>query len=490
MRILVGQSYFRVLDPKELRRAMPYPPLGTLYAATVLKQAGHEVRVFDGMLANDTAEFYSTMDRWVPDCVLLYDDEFNYLTKMCLSNMRDAAFGMIRYVKSKGLPIVVYSSDATDHSVLYLDAGADAVVIGEGEHTVRELMGLIESGSVRQQRASLAGLRYVENGQVVDTGRREIMKDLDLLPNPDFSLVAVEEYRSIWRRRHGYFSLNLSTTRGCPFHCNWCAKPIYGQVYHSRSPNSVSAEISELKDRYAVDHLWITDDIFALRPGWLEGFAEECSRRTVKVPYKCLTRADLLLRGDMTRMLRETGCETVWIGAESGSQRILDAMEKGIRVEQIHRATSEARAAGMKVCYFIQFGYTGETWEDIRATRKLIRDCLPDDIGVSVSYPLPGTRFFERVKRDLGPKTNWTDSDDLDLMFPGPYPRTFYRILHRLVHAEFRLAHTLKGARPRRIIRFSVNLLRYLTARVRLSFYLVRKRRPGAFAGDVRTHLI
>ncbi len=480
MRILLAQSYFRVLDPKELKRAMPYPPLGTLYAAAVLKQAGHEVRVFDGMLARDPAEFHATMAGWVPDCVLLYDDEFNYLTKMCLSNMRDAACGMIRHVKSRALPIFVYSSDATDHSAVYLEAGADAVIVGEAEHTARAVMDLLQDGSFKLRRSDVAGLRYLEDGQVMDSGRREIMTNLDALPNPDFSLVNLEAYRSIWRSRHGYFSLNISTTRGCPFHCNWCAKPIYGQVYHSRSPNSVADEIEQMRERYAVDHLWITDDIFGLKPGWLEGFVEACSRRRVKVPYKCLTRADLLLRGDTIRLLRETGCETVWIGAESGSQRILNAMEKGVRVEQIYEATRTARAAGMEVCHFIQFGYTGETWDDIRLTRKMIRDCHPSDIGVSVSYPLPGTKFHERVVSQIVKKANWTDSDDLDLLFTGTYPRRFYRILHRFVHAEFRLYRALRTKRISSAAYGLLHSMRMVFHRTRLAWIMRRQKTLAA----------
>jgi anaerobic magnesium-protoporphyrin IX monomethyl ester cyclase len=128
----------------------------------------------------------------------------------------------------------------------------------------------------------------------------------------------------------------------------------------------------------------------------------------------------------------------VWIGAESGSQRILDAMEKGTRVEEIRASAARLRRTGIAVGFFLQFGYPGETWEDVQETRSLVRDCAPDDIGISVSYPLPGTRFFERVKGQLGAKQNWEDSSDLAMMFEGPYPTGFYRALHGLVHAEFR----------------------------------------------------
>jgi radical SAM superfamily enzyme YgiQ (UPF0313 family) len=162
------------------------------------------------------------------------------------------------------------------------------------------------------------------------------------------------------------------------------------------------------------------------------------------VPFKCLSRADLLTEGTVAG-LASAGCRMVWMGAESGSQRVLDAMEKGTRVEEIRASVDRLRRAGIGVGLFLQFGYPGETWEDVQSTRALVRDCAPDDIGISVSYPMPGTRFFERVKGQLGDKQNWDDSADLAMMYEGPYPTGFYRALHGLVHAEFR-ARKARGA--------------------------------------------
>jgi anaerobic magnesium-protoporphyrin IX monomethyl ester cyclase len=275
------------------------------------------------------------------------------------------------------------------------------------------------------------------SGRVVRTRPREILRDLDALPFPAWDLVDVEKYRAIWRRRHGYFSMNLSTTRGCPYHCNWCAKPIYGQRYTVRSPEHVVEEMAWLSRAYAPDHLWITDDIFGLKPGWIERFAEELQAWRVAIPFKCLMRADQIT-APVAAALKAARCRTVWIGAESGSQRILDAMEKGIHVDQIAQATRWLREAGIEVAYFLQFGYPGETLDDIERTLQMVRDNQPDDIGVSVSYPLPGTSFYERVKTQLGSKQNWLDSNDLAMMYRATYTPQFYRALHALVHAEFR----------------------------------------------------
>jgi anaerobic magnesium-protoporphyrin IX monomethyl ester cyclase len=192
-----------------------------------------------------------------------------------------------------------------------------------------------------------------------------------------------------------------------------------------------------LKRTYQPDHLWIADDIFGLKPGWIERFAALVHERGASIPFKCLLRADQVTAG-VARALGAAGCRTAWLGAESGSQRILDAMEKGTRVEQIAEATRLLHAEGVEVGFFLQFGYPGEMRHDIDRTLEMVRTCAPDDIGVSVSYPLPGTTFYQRVQAQLGQKQNWIDSNDLAMMYHATYVPDFYRALHGLVHAEFR----------------------------------------------------
>jgi anaerobic magnesium-protoporphyrin IX monomethyl ester cyclase len=213
----------------------------------------------------------------------------------------------------------------------------------------------------------------------------------------------------------------------------------------------------------------MTDDIFGLKPGWVERFAAAVAERDARIPFKCQLRADQVT-DTFAAALASAGCRTAWIGAESGSARILDAMEKGIRPQQIADATRLLRDAGIEVAFFLQFGYPGETREDIERTLAMVRECRPDDIGISVSYPLPGTPFFERVKAQLGFKQNWVDSDDLDVMFRATYPPAFYRALHGFVHAEFRsrraaaqLAHVVRrpwAARPSDV-RLALALVRH-----------------------------
>jgi anaerobic magnesium-protoporphyrin IX monomethyl ester cyclase len=446
--VLFGQAYFLRFDPKLWEAGQPYAPLGALYAAAAVRANGYDVALFDAMLAESEAEWGSALDRHRPHYAVLYEDSFNYLSKMCLLRMRQAALAMIDAARDRGVPVVVAGSDASDHPGLYLDRGAAAVVAGEGEVTLVELLDVLSTRTTRPL-TDVAGLVLrTDSGAVVHTARREIIRELDELPRPAWDLVDVDRYRRAWKERHGYFSMNVVTTRGCPYHCNWCAKPIYGQRYTARSVDAVVDEIAWLKETYQPDHLWMADDIFGLKPGWIARFADLIVERQAVVPFKCLLRADGVSDAAV-QALKSAGCKTAWIGAESGSQRILDAMEKGTRVEQIAAAARRLHDAKIAVGFFLQFGYPGETLDDIALTLQMVRDCRPDDIGVSVSYPLPGTPFHERVKVHLGEKQNWVDSNDLAVMYRATYAPEFYRALHALVHAQFR-ARKLSAARSPR----------------------------------------
>jgi anaerobic magnesium-protoporphyrin IX monomethyl ester cyclase len=437
--ILFGQSYYLRFDPKLWAAMQPYPPLSALYATSYLRSRGYDVALFDAMLAESEAEWAAALDHHQPRYAILYEDNFNYLSKMCLLRMRQAAFMMIAMAKVRGCTVILCGADITDHARKYFAQGADYVLLGEGEETLGELLDRLE-GRNDIPLEHILGLAWSDgHGGEHRNPRRPDIRDLDALPFPAWDLVDVPRYRRIWRQRHGYYSMNLVTTRGCPYHCNWCAKPIWGQRYNVRSPENVLAELAWLNETYHPDHIWFADDILGLKPGWLQRFAALVEARDARVSFKCLSRVDLLLREGEADALKRAGCQIIWVGAESGSQKILDAMEKGIQVEQIYRATRHLHAAGIQVGFFLQFGYPGELWDDVQLTLKMVRECMPDDIGISVSYPLPGTGFYQRVKAQLGEKTNWEDSDDLAMLYQGPYPQEFYRTLYRRVHREFRL---------------------------------------------------
>ncbi|HEY4149552.1 MAG TPA: radical SAM protein [Chitinophagaceae bacterium] len=434
--ILFSHSYFLRFDPKQWATGQPYAPLGTLYAAALMRENGYRVSLFDTMFAHQADEAIAHIDKEKPDFFVLYDDGFNYLTKMCLTNMREAAFRMCKLARERGCTVIVSGSDSTDHYAQYLGEGADFVMIGEAEQTLLELVDVLRTGSSNFQK--IQGLAYLEKGRPVKTAARSVMRELDALPFPAWDLVDINPYRQMWLKHKGYFSMNMGTTRGCPFKCNWCAKPIYGNRYNSRSPENVVRELKQLHDRYHFDHIWFCDDIFGLKPGWVAAFADLLEKESFRFKFKIQSRADLLVQENYVRALARAGCENVWMGAESGSQKILDAMDKGITIPQIYEATRLLREHGIRPAFFIQFGYPGETREDIESTIGMINELLPSEMGISVSYPLPGTVFYEKVKTELKEKANWTDSDELLVMFRNNYSPRFYKQLHRYVHKSYR----------------------------------------------------
>lgn len=445
--ILLANSYFLRHDPKEYRNMNLYAPLGTLYAAGYMKSKGYDAALFDTMLAESEEDLKKELIKHKPKIFVVYDDVFNYLTKMCLTRMREASFRMSEIAKEYGCKVIVSGSDSADHIEKYIDHKADFVICGEGEVTLGEITDFLlkdKNTISKTDIKDIEGLAFNENGSIFRTQRRQVIKDLDTLPFAAWELVDADRYRELWMEHHGYFSMNMVTTRGCPFHCNWCAKPIYGQVYNSRSPENLVAEMKMLKEKYAPDHIWFCDDIFGLKPGWVTKFDETVNRENVKIPFKCLSRVDLLLKEDNISHLAGAGCESIWVGAESGSQKILDAMDKGTTIEEIYEATKLLKKHNIKTCFFLQFGYSGETKKEINMTIKMVRDLMPDDIGISVSYPLPGTKFYDRVSSQMSDKKNWVDSGDFEMMFDGEYSSRFYRILHKRVHKEYRTLQILK----------------------------------------------
>jgi len=435
-KVLFGQSYYLRFDPKLWEGMQPYPPLGSLYAAAYTRHKGYEVTLFDAMLAESEAEWVAALEREQPKYAVLYEDSFNYLSKMCLLRMREAAFKMAEAAKARGCTVIVSGSDATDHTQSYFQYGVDYILLGEGEVTLGELLDHL-SGRQERPLATIAGLAWLEDGRFQRTMDRAFERDLDRFPFPAWDLVDIPRYQKIWYERHGYYSMNMVTTRGCPYRCNWCAKPIYGRRYNSRSPENVVAELKWLKENFQPDHIWFADDIFGLKPGWIEKFSRLAVEQDALIPFKCLQRVDLVTEA-VADALQAACCKTVWVGAESGSQKVLDAMDKDTRVEDIYIAAERLHRRGVEICFFLQFGYPGEGWAEVQETLAMVRKCQPDDIGISVSYPLPGTKFYENVKVQLGEKTNWVDSDDLAMLYRGPFSQEFYRVLHHRVHHEFR----------------------------------------------------
>ncbi|MGB6306984.1 MAG: radical SAM protein [Steroidobacteraceae bacterium] len=444
--ILVCHSYYLRLDQKQIVRAKPYPPLATLQVVAMLRGAGHQVTFFDAMLADGFDEYESQLRIAAPQLVLFYEDNFNFLSKMCLGAMRGAACEMMASARRAGARVIAAGPDVTDAPAPYLNAGADLALIGEGLSALFQVLPRLDSNL----RADNAALAHGLNG-IVSRGHRQtaahmasdqggpgalaLAREVGLAA---WDLVDMDRYRAVWLKAHGYFSLNMAASRGCPFRCAWCAKPIWGNQYLQRNATEVAAEMSYLKRAFNPDHIWFADDIFGFRVDWVAEFAASLQAAGTHIPFTIQTRADLVSER-MAWALRDAGCREAWIGAESGSQRVLDAMNKGTTVGEIRIARERLKSAGIRVGFFIQLGYMDEQLEDILATRELLDAAHPDEIGVSVSYPLPGTRFYELVKAQLRGKTHWQESNDLEMMFQGTYTSDFYRAVRDLLHEQISL---------------------------------------------------
>jgi radical SAM superfamily enzyme YgiQ (UPF0313 family) len=432
--VLLTHSYHLLYDQKQRRKMQPYRPLGTLYAAAALRAAGFSVALFDSMLINPDEEFAAVFAKHTPRVVVIYEDDFNFLTKMCLTRMREVAWNIAGVANKNSVPVIAHGSDATDHPEMFLRNGAEYVLRGEAEQTLVELCSALIS---KKQIGDLDGLvRLNGHGQVVYSSRK-ISKNpaWDVLPQPPLDLTDFSPYREAWKSVHGYFSVNMVASRGCPYQCNWCAKPISGNKFHLRPVDVVAEEMRQLKFEAGAEHIWFGDDVFALNHRWMAEFAAEVKARDAVLPFKIQSRADLMTESTVAA-LKAAGCDEVWMGVESGSQKILDAMNKGLRLSSVNAARERLRKAGIRACYFLQFGYPGEKWKELQETISFVRRTRPDDIGISFSYPLPGTIFYEQVKAELGPKRNWTDSDDLCVMFHAEYTSDFYRAVRNALHAE------------------------------------------------------
>ena len=432
--VLLTHSYHLPFDAKQLRKMQPYLPIGTLYAATALRDNGISVVAFDSMLEEPSSRFDEMLTEHRPRIVAVYEDDFNFLSKMCLTRMRDVAWGIAKAARASGAITVVHGSDSTDNPLLFLQNGFDYVLCGEAEGSLVQLCQSILEAAETPEIDGMA--RLDEHGKLVRSPQRlsknPAWSDLAL---PARDLISMEPYRAAWVKAHGYFSTNMVSSRGCPYSCNWCAKPISGNKFHLRPASTVAEEMRMLKVSAGVQHIWFGDDVFALDRHWVQRFAQEVAKRDAAVPFKIQSRADLMSESTVQH-LKAAGCAEVWMGVESGSQAVLDAMDKGLKLSSVREARRLLKDAGIRACYFLQFGYPGETWTELQETITFVREMRPDDIGISFSYPLPGTVFYERVQEQLGQKRNWSDSDDLCIMFRAAYKTDFYRAVRDALHAE------------------------------------------------------
>jgi anaerobic magnesium-protoporphyrin IX monomethyl ester cyclase len=444
--MLLAHGYFLREDAKERRIMKPYPPLGILYLSSHLKQRGFNVGVFDSTFRRRD-EFVDLLRRERPPVVGL---SCNLMTKR-------SVLAMARAAREEGAFVVVGGPDPPHYAEEYLAHGADVVVIGEGEHTLEELLAhLRRVGPTGMEH--IRGLVYRHrDGRIERTPLRPLIDDLDRQPFPDRAAINVGDYVDAWRNRHGLGSVSVICARGCPYTCTWCSRSVFGETHRRRSPANVADEVEEIVHHYRPDMLWYADDVFTINHGWLFAYAAELQRRSLRMPFECISRADRLT-GPVIRTLADMGCRRLWIGSESGSQRILDAMARRVRVEQVKTMTAALKAHGIATGMFIMLGYDGEELADLEDTVEHLKQSDPDVFVTTVAYPIKGTPYYERVEPRISAPREWSARTDRDLVIAGRKSARFYAFATRWMNGEVAVHRQLRSAR-RSYVRMARGLL-------------------------------
>ncbi|MFZ0274220.1 MAG: radical SAM protein [Acidobacteriaceae bacterium] len=428
--LLLTHGYFLLEDPKERQIMKPYAPLGILYLCSHLRSRGFDVEVFDTTFSSKE-ELFRHLWTEKPSVVGVYA---NLMTR---SNVVE----ILTVARLAGWTTVVGGPEPGAYSREYLEAGARFVISGEGELTMEELLLSLRSGE--QDFSKIAGLSFFDSGgNLCQNPPRGQIQNLDLQPWPARTAIDLHRYVETWRTHHGSGSVNFITARGCPFRCNWCSHQVYGQSHRRRDPVKVVEEVEWLLGEYHPDMVWVSDDVFTINHPWLRTYAGEMRRRGIRVPFECISRADRL-SPEMMDLLAELGCFRMWIGSESGSQRILDAMDRGVKIEQVHKAVEMCRERGIQSGMFLMWGYEGEEMEDIEATIQHVSTSKPDIFFTTVSYPIKGTPYYNRIAPRLIQIGPWGKTSDRELKIQGRHSRTFYAHADRLLRDEVELARML-----------------------------------------------
>src|SRR5580658_7511809 len=425
--LLLTHGYFLFEDPKERQIMKPYAPLGILYLCSHLRKQGFGVDVFDTTFSSRN-ELFSFLQTEKPSTLGIYA---NLMT-------RGNVIEILGVARQAGWKTIVGGPEPGAYALEYLQAGADFVVSGEGELTVGELLEAFRAGV--DSYSTITGIAYLDSaGTMHETGQRTQISDLDSQPWPARQAIDIHRYVKTWRDAHGMGSVNFITARGCPYKCRWCSHQVFGQTHRRRNPLLVVDEVEWLLNTYSPDMVWVSDDVFTINHKWLREYAAEMRARSLRIPFECISRADRL-NPEMLDLLAELGCFRIWIGSESGSQRILDSMDRGVKIEQVQQAVAMSRDRGIQSGMFLMWGYEGEDLDDIEATIRHVSTSQPDIFFTTVSYPIKGTPYYKEMADRLVQLQSWGTSSDRELKIRGRHSQKFYSYADKLLREEVQLA--------------------------------------------------
>ncbi|PBQ34879.1 B12-binding domain-containing radical SAM protein [Sphingobacteriaceae bacterium] len=414
--ILLTHGYFLEDDLKEQAIMRPYVPLGILYISAYLESKGISHNLHDSTFSS-FEKFKDYLLKNKPGLIGIYT---NLMTKLTVVKMMD-------FIKAnpdlQHCKIILGGPEIRYNAQNYLDAGADMLAVGEGEQTFFELCDFfLKTGELP---FDTDGTAYLKQGVTIFNSERTLIKDINVLPMPARKKIDLSLYGKAWKEHHGYSMYSVSTMRGCPYTCKWCSRAVYGGTYRRRSPKLVVDELESLKQDYDPDRIWFVDDVFTINHKWLREFKEELLNRGISIPYEIITRADRM-NEEVIQILKETGCFRVWIGAESGSQSVIDAMDRRVEVGMVREMIIKAKAAGIEAGTFIMLGYPGERRADIKETINHLRLSDPSFYTITVAYPITGTPLYNEVSGSLNSEGSWKERTDRDYDFKRKHSRKFY----------------------------------------------------------------
>ncbi len=427
MKTIFTHGYFINEDEKEQKIMKPYPPLGILYLSAWLDKFGFENEVFDTSFSR-MSKLKEHLSKEQPKVLALYS---NLMTKLNIIEI-------LQFTRKelKETIIVIGGPDVRHNVSDYLSAGSHIAVIGEGEETMREIVETISKGN-ETEFAHIDGLAYFSNDELIKTKERSRIRPVDDLPLPNRHKINMQQYLDTWKTHHGKSAMTVSTQRGCPYTCKWCSTAVYGQSYRRRSPKKVAEELLHIKNTYAPDSIWFVDDVFTVSHKWLETFCEEIKKLDAFIPFECITRADRM-NENVIKWLKEAGCFRIWIGAESGSQKVIDLMDRRVDVQQVRDMIQLTRKNNIEAGTFIMLGYPGETEEDIKETVKHLKESNPHYFTITVAYPIKGTSLYQEVEAKQNKVLDWMKSTDRDRDFKRTYTKRYYHHAVKWVDNEVR----------------------------------------------------
>ncbi|WP_242119383.1 B12-binding domain-containing radical SAM protein [Aestuariivivens sediminicola] len=412
-------------DAKESKIMRPYPPLGLLYISAYLKKHGLNNEVFDSTFYSFEEQLQFIEER-IPKIIGIYT---NLMTKINVIKLVKTLKNNPKY----GFPkIIIGGPDVTYNRKNYLNTGADFLVIGEGEVTMLELCSALLSN---KDFSTILGIAYLKNGNLLETSERPKIKDLNNLPIPNRHAIDFKPYLRTWKTQHGKSSMTISTQRGCPYTCKWCSTAVYGVSYRRRPARQVVEEIKLIMDAYNPDALWFVDDVFTVSHKWIAEFHNEMIQNHITIPFEIITRAERL--NDLVlQQLKEIGCYRIWIGAESGSQNVIDAMDRRVKVKTVKDMIQKTNAFGMESGTFIMLGYPGETEQDINETIQYLKEANPTHYTITIAYPIKGTSLYNEIENNITERPNWEVSTDREIDFKRTYNKKYYKYAVRKVVNE------------------------------------------------------